>query len=73
MSARASETEEDSETEPEDDMFTSPEPKHVIKLSAQLRGAGGRILWRGRLRGGGSDVYLEGSWVRKNFKPYVRR
>ena len=67
--ARASCEEEDSET-PDEDTFSRPEPKQVIKLSAEPRGSGGRVLWRGRLRGGGSDVYLTGSWVRKNFKVY---
>ena len=71
--ARAlSETEEGSETEPEDGTFSTPEPEHVIKLSAQPCGNGSRFQWRGRLRGGGADVYLECAWVRKNFKPYVR-
>ena len=67
-----SETEEDSETEPEEDTFTRPEPAQVIKLSAQACGSGGRFQWRGRLRGGGADVFLEGAWVRRNFKAYVR-
>ena len=51
----------------EEDTFTTP--RH-IKLSAEACGDGGRVLWRGRLRGGGSDVFLEGTWVRKNFKAY---
>jgi hypothetical protein len=63
-----SETEEDSETEPEEDTFTRPEPAQVIKLSAQACGNGGRFQWSGRLRGGGADVFLEGAWVRRNFK-----
>ena len=67
-----SETEEDSETEPEEDTFSRPEPAQVIKLSAEACGSGGRFQWRGRLRGGGADVFLEGAWVCKNFKPYVR-
>ena len=71
--ARASsESEEGEETEPEEDTFSRPEPEHVIKLSAQPCGNGSRFQWRGRLRGGGADVYLECAWVRKNFKPYVR-
>ena len=65
--------EEGSETEPEDGTFSTPEPEHVIKLSAAARGCGGRSLWRGRMRGGGADVYLEAAWVRKNFKAYVGR
>ena len=64
-----SETEEDSETEPEDNTFSRPEPKQIIKLSAEVRGSGGRHLWRG---GGGADVFLESAWVRENFKPCVR-
>ncbi len=56
----SSEAEEDSETEPEED-FSRPEPAHVIKLSAEARGSGGRFQWRGRLRGGGADVFLEGA------------
>ena len=68
-----SETEEDSETEPEADTFSSPEPEQVIKLSAEVRGAGGRWLFKGRLRGGGGDVFLLGTWVRKNFKAYEKR
>ena len=68
----ASETEEGSETEPEEDTFSTPEPSHVIKLSAEACGAGGRYQWRGRLRGGGADVLLEGAWVRSNFKAYAR-
>ena len=67
-----SETEEDSETEPEEDTFCRPKQAHVIKLSAEACGSGGRSQWRGRLRGGGADVFLEASWVRKNFKAYVR-
>ena len=67
-----SETEEDSETEPEEDTFTRPDPAQVIKLSAQACGNGGRFQWRGRLRGGGADVFLEGAWVRRNFKAYVK-
>ena len=35
-------------------------------------GGGGRVEWRGRLRTGGSDVILEGTWVRKNFKAYLK-
>ena len=71
--ARApSDTEEDSETEPEEDTFSRPAPAQVIKLSAEACGNGGRFQWRGRLRGGGADVFLEASWVRKNFKAYVR-
>ena len=71
--ARApSETEQDSETEPEEDTFSRPDPKQVIKLSAEARGGGGRVLWRGRLRGGGADVILTGTWVRQNFKTCVR-
>ena len=67
-----SEIEEDSETEPEEDTFTRPTPEHVIKLCAQACGSGGRFQWRGRLRGGGADVFLEAAWVRKNFKAYVQ-
>ena len=67
--ARA-ETEDDSETEPEEDTFTRPEPEQVIKLSAEACG-GSRVQWRGRLRGGGADVYLQNAWVRKNFKAYA--
>ena len=67
-----SETEEDSETEPEEDTFTRPDPAQIIKLSAVVRGSGGRFQWRGRLRGGGESVCLEGTWVRRNFKAYVR-
>ena len=71
--ARApSETEEDSETEPEDDTFTRPDPAQVIKLSAVTCGSGGRFEWRGRLRGGGANICLEGAWVRRNFKAYVK-
>ena len=66
--ARAPSEDEDSETEPEDDTFTTPESRHVIKLSAQVCGSGGRFQWRGRLRGGGRTVFLKGTWVRKNFK-----
>ena len=66
-----SEASSGSETEPEEDTFSRPEPKHVIKLSAHQCGSGGRFQWRGRLRGGGGDVYLECAWVRKNFKAYV--
>ena len=65
-------TDEGSETEPEEDTFSNPEPEQVIKLSAQPCGAGGRVQWRGRLRGGGrGDVFLECAWVRKNLKPYA--
>ena len=67
-----SESEEDSETEPEEDTFTQPEPEHVIKLSAEACGNGGRVQWRGRLRGGGKDLFLERSWVRRNFKAFAR-
>ena len=49
----------DSETEPEDDTFSRPEPAQVIKLSAQPRGNGGRVQWLGRLRGGGKDVLVD--------------
>ena len=56
-----SETEENSETEPEEDTFSRPEPAQVIKLSAEACGSGGRFQWRGRLRGGGADVFLEGA------------
>ena len=59
---------EDSETEPDDESFASPQPLQVIKLSAQARVGGSRFWWRGRLRGGGADVLLEGAWVRQNFK-----
>ena len=62
---------EGSETEPEDGVFSEPKPEQVIKIRAQTIGNAGRISWSGRLRGGGADVYLEGSWVRKNFKAYV--
>lgn len=58
---------EDSEPEPEEDTFSSPDPEQVIKLSAQECGYGGRYQWRGRLRGGGKDVFLESDYVRKNF------
>ena len=61
---------EDSETEPDDESFASPQPLQVIKLSAQARVGGSRFWWRGRLRGGGADVLLEGAWVRQNFKRY---
>ena len=57
-----------SETEPEDDTFSRPEPEQVMKLSAQACGSGGRFQW---LHGGGCDVYLECSWVRQNFKAYA--
>ena len=57
-----------SETEPEGDTFSRPEPEQLIKLSAQACGSGGRFQWRGRLRGGGGDIFLEYSWVRTNFK-----
>lgn len=53
----------------------APEPEHVIKLSAAVGGGGpwsrrggGRLLWRGRLLGGGEDRSLAGTWVRANFK-----
>ena len=52
---------EDSETEPEEGTFSRPDPQQVIKLSAQPCGNGGRFQWRGRLRGGGADVFLEGA------------
>ena len=67
-----SEAEEDSETEPEEEIFSRPEPAQVIKLSAEACGNGGRFQWRGRLRGGGGDVCLEAAWVRNNFKSCVR-
>ena len=41
-----SETEEDSETEPEEDTFSRPAPDQVIKLSAEACGSGGRFQWR---------------------------
>ena len=70
--ARApSQVDEDSETEPEDETFSRPAPTHIIKLSAEACGSGGRYQWRGRLRGGGGDVLLEAVWVRKNFKAYA--
>ena len=50
----------------------TPEPAQVVKLSAVTTGGGGRVEWRGRLRTGGSDVILEGTWVRKNFKAYLK-
>ena len=50
----------------------TPEPAQVVKLSAVTTGGGGRVEWRGRLRTGGSDVILEGTWVRQNFKAYVK-
>lgn len=59
---------EDSETEPEDETFCAPQPLSVIKLSAQRRIGGSPVWWRGRMRGGGSDVLLESAWVRQNFK-----
>ena len=65
-----SDSEEGSETEPEEDTFSMPEPEQVIKLSAQVRGASG-MLWKGRVRGGGNDIFLERSWVRNNFGRYV--
>ena len=52
-------------------MFTRPEPKQIVKLSAQ-KYAIDLYQWRGRLRGGGADVFLQRSWVRKNFKAYGR-
>ena len=58
---------EGSETEPDEESFAAPPPMQVIKLSAEARG-GSRVWWRGRLRGGGAEVLLEGTWVRKNFK-----
>ena len=71
--ARApSENEEDSETEPEEDTFSRPESAQVIKLSAVLRGCRGCYPWRGRHRGGGTDVFLQGVWVHKKFIAYVR-
>ena len=56
---------EDSETEPEDETFFAPQPLSVIKLSAQRRIGGSPVWWRGRMRGGGSDVLLESAWVRQ--------
>ena len=50
--------------------YAYPEPNQVIKLSAQANGSGG-FKWRGRLRGGGADVQLAGTWVRKNIKGCV--
>ena len=44
-----------------------PAPAQVIKLSGQMRGSGGFISWRGRLRGG-AERALDGTWVRSNFK-----
>ena len=44
-----------------------PAPAQIIKLSGQLRGVGGFIVWRGRLRGG-AERALEGTWVHSNFK-----
>ena len=38
---------EDSETEPDDESFASPQPLQVIKLSAQARVGGSRFWWRG--------------------------
>lgn len=67
-----SDSEEGSETEPEEDTFSMPEPEQVIKLSAQVRGASG-MLWKGRVRGGGNDIFLERSWVRNNFGRSFRK
>ena len=71
--ARASETEEEvaCTNESEEDTLDTPEPAHVIKLGAEACGSGGRCRWRGRLRGGGADVILAGTWVRQNFKAYA--
>jgi hypothetical protein len=44
-----------------------PPPAQIIKLSGQMRGSGGFISWRGRLRGG-AERALDGVWVRSNFK-----
>ena len=30
--------------------------------------SGGRLVWKGRLRGGGCDRELPGTWVRSNFR-----
>lgn len=50
--------------------YAYPEPKQVIKLSAQADGSGG-FKWCGRLRGGGADVHLASTWVRKNIRACV--
>ena len=44
-----------------------PAPAQIIKLSGQVRGGGGFIVWRGRLRGG-AERALDGTWVRSNLK-----
>ena len=61
---------EDSETEPDEETFSAPQPLQVIKLSAQRRVGGSPFWWRGRMRGGGADVLLESAWVHKSFKRY---
>ena len=44
-----------------------PAPAQLIKLSGHVRGDGGFIVWRGRLRGG-AERALDGTWVHSNFK-----
>lgn len=43
----------------------------VDKLSARVEGK--RLVWRGRLYGGGNDLPLDGDWVRLNFRLYFRK
>lgn len=59
---------EDLSTEEGEGSFDTPEPEQVMKLCALASGNGGRVNWKGRLRGGGSDVLISGTWVHENFK-----
>lgn len=65
---RVLDDDEDYTTEEGDAVFDAPEPEHIIKLCALPLGDGGRVAWKGRVRGGGTDVNLSGSWVHENFK-----
>ena len=42
--------------------------QQIVKLSAVTACSSSRFLWRGQIRGGGKDIMLSGTWVRKSFK-----
>ena len=52
-------------------IFDLAELEQIVKLSAHAAG-GGRTIWRGRWRGGGADLLVNGTWVRLNFKRCAR-